>query len=198
MTLRKDLSYGGVGKEGNYAGETAKAHFRRLREGWYERYAPADKPGIDIGCGIDPLNNTFHKWDAVYGDGDATYMDGVPDATYHTVYASHVLEHLQDPVEAVRNWWRILQPGGHLIICVPHRDLYENKKELPSNWNSDHKWFWLPQEFDPPHTLSLAHVVGRGTDRDTVLIRVLDEGHKSSGLDEHPGGEYSIEAIVRK
>lgn len=198
MTLRKDNCYSAVGKNGSYAGETAKAHSRRLRENWYSKFAPPELSGIDIGCGIDPINDTFYKWDSIYGDGDVTFMDGVPDESFHTVYCSHVLEHLQDPVEAVKNWWRILKPGGHLIICVPHRDLYEQKKELPSNWNSDHKWFWLPQNFEPPYTLSLAHIVGKGTERDFVLVRVLNEGYNGVGLESHPSGEYSIETIVKK
>jgi SAM-dependent methyltransferase len=196
--LRKDRTYGGVGKDGNYAGETEKSRLRRIKEGWFHKYAPPDQPGIDIGCGIDPLNDTFSLWDGIYGDGDATFMDGIPDETFHTVYASHILEHLADPVEAVRNWWRILKPGGHLIILVPHRDLYEKRKELPSIWNSDHKWFWLPSEMEPPHTLSLAHVIGSGTGKDLIWIRVLDEGYVDNGSDTQPGGEYSIEGIVQK
>jgi SAM-dependent methyltransferase len=196
--LRKDLSYGGVGKDGNYAGETAKSHQRRLNEGWYQRYAPANKPGIDIGCGIDPINNTFYRWDSIYGDGDATFMDGIPDEMFQTVYSSHLLEHIQDPVEAVRNWWRILKPSGHLIVVVPHRDLYEQQKELPSRWNSDHKWFWLPTEHELPHTLSLAHVVGAATGKDTIFVRILDENYVNNGVDQQAGGEYSIEAVVQK
>lgn len=185
MALRKELSYGGVGREGNYQGETAKARDRRLREGWFQKFII--DPGIDIGCGIDPINDTFDRWDAIYGDGDATFMDGIPDEHYMTVISSHLLEHLHDVKEAVSNWWRILKPGGHLIIVVPHRDLFEEKKELPSLRNSDHKWFWLPMEQESPCTLSLSHVIRASTGQDSFLLRTLDQN-----------GEYSIEAIVQK
>jgi SAM-dependent methyltransferase len=184
--------------DGNFVGETAKAHNRRLNEGWFEKFAPENLPGIDIGCGIDPLNNSFMLWDQMYGCGDATYMDGVPDNTFNTVYASHVLEHVINPIEAVTNWWRILQPGGNLIINVPHRDLYERKKELPSRYNPDHKTFWLPMESEEPHTLSLANVIGTATGQTNFLLRVLQEEYCNPGEDKHAGGEYSIEAIVQK
>lgn len=196
--LRKDLTYGAVGKNGNYRGETAKSHERRVREGWYERYAPKHLSGIDIGCGIDPIYEHFYKWDTIFGDGDATYMDSIPDNQFSTVIASHILEHLEDPIEAIRNWWRILKPGGWLVVIVPHRDLYEKRKELPSQWNGDHKWFWLPLEFDPPHTLSLSYIMSVGTNKDEILTRVLDEGYIDHGPGRQPGGEYSIEALVRK
>ena len=45
-----------------YDGETSKAHNRRLEEGWFEKYAPPDRIGLDIGCGEDPLNKTFRRW----------------------------------------------------------------------------------------------------------------------------------------
>ena len=174
-------------KDGNFVGETAKAHERRKKEGWFERFAPPDLPGIDIGCGIDPLNDSFLLWDKIYDCSDATFMDGVPDNIFKTVHSSHLLEHLTYPVIAVQNWWRITAPGGNLIIIVPHRDLYELKKELPSIHNPDHKSFWLPTESEPPHTFSLAAVISTATKTKNFLMRVLDTD-----------GEYSIEAIVQK
>lgn len=182
-------------------GETTKARERRLREGWFERFAPEDRPGIDIGCQYDPLNQTFRRWDHLFGDGDAALMEGVHDRTFHTVYASHVLEHMVDPVVALKNWYRILKRGGHLIVLVPHRDLYEKKKTLPSNWNTDHKWFWLPDRAEEPHTLSLEDVIRRAEldDAEVVYLRVLDEGYdRSLPVDVHPVGEFSIEAIIKR
>jgi len=52
---------------------------------------------------------------------DAATLEGVPDDTYDLVQASHVLEHL--PIaqagQAVRHWWRVLKPGGRLVIATP-------------------------------------------------------------------------------
>lgn len=43
----------------------------------------------------------------------------VPEGRYHVVVASHVLEHLENAPDAVRDWLRVLKPGGHLLIGVP-------------------------------------------------------------------------------
>lgn len=182
-----------------WKGETSKAHARRLREGWYEKYAPDQLSGIDLGCQHDPLNHTFRRWDIIFGDGDAMLMDGVPDDTFHTVYASHLLEHMVDPVTAVRNWYRILKPGGHLIICVPHRDLYEKQTSLPSRWNHDHKSLWLPDGPQEGDTRTVkATVLAAIPDANIVSLRVLDEGYEAGEPHDHAFGEYSIEAIVKK
>jgi predicted SAM-dependent methyltransferase len=179
--------------------ETYKARDRRLRTGWFEKYAPIDQLGIDIGCGDDPLHQTFIRWDAGLGSGDAALMAGVPDELYHTVYSSHVLEHVENYPVALRNWWRITAPEGHLIVVVPHRDLYEKKLQPPSIWNGDHKWFWLPDQDKPPRTLSLRRVLADILPTaNLVSFEVLQDGWEDVGADVHATGEYSIEAILKK
>lgn len=187
-------------EEKGYRGETGKCRQRRLKEFWFEKYAPEDKIGIDIGCQEDPLNHTFRRFDWVYGDGDATEMIGVPNNTFWTVYASHVLEHLQYPQKAIRRWYEITRPGGHLIIIVPHRDLYERKRFPPSNWNPEHTYFWLPDAEDPPMTKSLKkEVLTAIPNAEIVQFRVLDDGYDYTiPPDCHAIGEFSIECIVKK
>lgn len=176
--------------------ETTKAAARREREGWFEKFIALDRPGLDIGAGADPLNATFRRWDKA--DGDATFLEGVPDAAFWSVYSSHCLEHLADPVTALRNWWRVLRPGGFLVVVVPARDLYEKRITLPSRWNEEHKTFWLPDRSEPPCTFSLADTIRQAIpDGELIHVRILDEGYEGNG-DGHAGGEYSIEAVVRK
>jgi SAM-dependent methyltransferase len=183
-----------------YRGETSKARQRRLKEGWFSKFAPEDLIGIDIGCQEDALNHTFRRFDWVYGDGDATDMIGVPNDTFWTVYASHVLEHLSFPQKAIRRWYEITKPGGHLIIIVPHRDLYERKRFPPSNWNPEHTYFWLPEDEDPPMTKSLKkEVLTVIPNANIVQFRVLDDGYDYSiPVDCHAVGEFSIECIIKK
>lgn len=178
--------------------ETDKAFERRQREGFFARYTQG--PGIDIGCSTSPVTPDCDKWDKSLGHGDATTMTGVPDCKYDYVYSSHCLEHLDDPITALRNWWRILRPCGWLIVMVPHRDLYEKRLTLPSRWNADHKYFWLPVWSEPPHTLGLIAVAisALGETFWPQSLRVLDEGFGNSGEYVHSSGEYSIEMILRK
>jgi SAM-dependent methyltransferase len=43
----------------------------------------------------------------------------LPDASFDFVIASDVLEHLADDIGALREWRRILKPGGSLLVFVP-------------------------------------------------------------------------------
>jgi len=179
--------------------ETRKAHARRLREGWYDKYCPRDAHGIDIGSGPFPIHDTYRGWDFIFGDTDATLMAGVPDNEYDVVFSGHCLEHLYDPVEALRNWYRITKPGGYLIVNVPHRMLYEKVDRLPSRYNGDHKHLWLPDIGEPPDTRGLRETILQAIpDADIIYIKTLDEGFQSNGMDQHSSGEYSISGVIRK
>ncbi|MCA8832428.1 class I SAM-dependent methyltransferase [Hymenobacter pini] len=50
-------------------------------------------------------------------------MDGArldfPDAAFDLVIASDVLEHIADEQQALREWQRVLRPGGQLLVFVP-------------------------------------------------------------------------------
>ena len=182
-----------------FRGETQKAELRRKSEGWFDKYAPSYQTGIDIGCGRDPLNQTFRRWDILLGDGSAEEMDEVPDGIFQTVYASHILEHLDRPLTALQNWYRILRPGGNLIIVVPHRDLYEGRKNLPSQWNQEHRTYWLPDRDEDACTLSLSKTVTDAIPTGKIVeLQVLSSGWTMPNQNEHPSGEYSIEIIVFK
>jgi SAM-dependent methyltransferase len=208
--------------------ETSKAHERRIREGFFKKYT--NGVGLDVGCGHDPIHapsfaqpgdllewpgfglwvtQSIMKgskfvvpWDMCHGDGDAHELALIQPETFDYVHSSHLLEHLEDPVRFLRRAFEVLKPGGYLLLLVPHRDRYENKRLLPSNWNGDHKSYWLPEEHDPPHTWGLLQVLklaaGVSTEWNLQYIRVCDEGWTKPPEGQHAGGEYSIEAVVRK
>lgn len=117
--------------------ETSKCQKMRGMAGHFFNYLKGK--GIDIGCGDDKLqieSGTVDSWDIC--DGDAMLMKDVKDCTYDFVYSSHCLEHLKDVELALKNWARILKPGGFLYFTVPDFVLYE-KMLFPSKFNGDHK-----------------------------------------------------------
>jgi SAM-dependent methyltransferase len=46
----------------------------------------------------------------------------LPSNGYDAVLSSHVLEHLANPIGALREWLRVLRPGGHLLTVLPHKE----------------------------------------------------------------------------
>lgn len=92
---------------------------------------------IDIGCGRDPVCPGAEPFDMPHGDA-AQIASLRPNDHYDTVHSSHCLEHMPDPVAAIHQWWKLVKPGGYLIVVVPDENLYE-QGFWPSRFNSDHK-----------------------------------------------------------
>lgn len=57
--------------------------------------------------------------------------DGLPfrDGSWDYVLSSHVLEHFDDPIRALKEWYRVVRPGGYIFIIVPHRDRTFDREE---------------------------------------------------------------------
>ena len=131
--------------------------------------------------------------------GDAQYLKGKKDNTYDFVYSSHTIEHLPDPSEAIRNWFRVVKPGGYLIIYLPHRDLYEKKKTLPSRFNPNHLHFFLIDKDEKPDTLGIIPLIERSINNfQLIYAKECNEGHTIKNPLVHSDGEYSIEVVIKK
>jgi SAM-dependent methyltransferase len=46
----------------------------------------------------------------------------IADESYDFVLASHVLEHVANPLRALSEWKRILKPSGTILVVVPHKN----------------------------------------------------------------------------
>jgi SAM-dependent methyltransferase len=176
-------------------GEATKARARREREGFFDRYCRGI--GLDVGYGGDLVSPNAYGYDVE--DGDAEVLQGIPDEGFDFVHSSHVLEHMADVELALRNWWRVVRPGGYLLLLVPDRDLYEKRQHLPSRWNRDHKHFFLLDREDPPDTLAIVPLIERTLPEvEFIYYKICDEGHTVEDPSVHSDGEYSIEVVLRK
>jgi predicted SAM-dependent methyltransferase len=93
--------------------------------------------GIDIGFGGDPITPSALRMDlpspytAVGGAtvqlaGDCRNLHWLRDGALDYVYSSHVLEDFpeSETIEVLREWTRVLRPGGCLILLLPDQQRY--------------------------------------------------------------------------
>jgi SAM-dependent methyltransferase len=175
--------------------ETSKARTRRAKENFFEKYCRGKS--LDIGYGGDPITEKCRGWDIEDGDGQT--LEGIADEEFDFVYSSHLLEHMNNAEIAIKNWWRVLKPGGYLILYLPERELYERKKTLPSCWNPEHKRFFLLDRDEPPDTVGVIPMIKRClSDYEVMEAKVCNEGHEIIAEDVQSKGEYSIEVVLKK
>jgi SAM-dependent methyltransferase len=125
------------------------------------KYRPADFSRkylqgkvIDIGASTDPVCAWAEIFDLEQGDANEILRFRSAES-YDTVHSSHCLEHMHDPVAALKQWWALVRKGGFLVLVVPEEDMYE-QGIWPSRFNPDHKatfrlrrsTTWSPVSYD--------------------------------------------------
>lgn len=106
--------------------------------------------GLDLGCGpskafphftgVDNLADVELFGIKIEPDvvvDSCEQLTGFDDESQDFVFSSHLLEHIEDYAGALREWWRVIKPGGHLVLYLPHKDLYPNCGTEGAN--PDHK-----------------------------------------------------------
>ena len=98
--------------------------------------------GIDVGAGKWPVFGARAVED---NETENAYKIAEKDGALDYVFSSHLLEHLERPVEALKEWSRVVRPGGVIFLYVPH--------PVCEMWDKEILDFhiWNPS----PHDLSL-------------------------------------------
>lgn len=157
-------------------------------------------PIIDIGYGEDKITTNAVGYDKA--DGNAETCSNLEPESFATVFSSHCLEHMKNPLVALSAWWKLLKPFGFMIIYVPDEDLYE-QGQWPSTFNSDHKHSFTPSKSGSwsPKSLNIIDLIKYLPDHKLYSLRVLDTGYDYTLIRNDQttaGAEAHIELILQK
>lgn len=122
--------------------------------------------GLDLGCGSDKAFPHFIGVDN--GDHDENFgfrsaadvmvktcekLDIFASASMDFVFSSHLLEHIENTKETLTEWWRLVRPGGYMILYLPHKNLYPNIGSKDANPTHVH-------DFHPEDIVKLMQEIG--------------------------------------
>lgn len=101
---------------------------------------------LNLGCGRDIKEGWVNvDYVAHAGVDKVVNLNILPydfqDSSVDEIHCSHVLEHLNEPIEVMKELARIVKMGGKVTIIVPH---YTS----PGAYSPLHKTFWHSRFFD--------------------------------------------------
>jgi len=100
---------------------------------------------IDLGGGLFPKDG-YMTFDIEGADVNFDLNGGIPlpDNSVGVINASHVIEHLRDPIKTMREIHRVLAHGGWVFIEVPSTDgrgAWQDPTHV-SFWNENSFWYY--------------------------------------------------------
>jgi SAM-dependent methyltransferase len=154
-------------------------HLEGLRRGLLRSFrdiAEPTRPVLDLYCGTKPYQELI-PWRPVWGMdldrhfGRADVLGALPlpfrSGSFGIVLCSQALHLVDDPAATVDEMARVLAPGGHAVVTIPHLFLAEGPFER--HWSSDdvdrlfERWEEVRIEGIDGPGAALAFVVGRLT-----------------------------------
>jgi FkbM family methyltransferase len=154
---------------------------QRERDRWIAAQAAAVPAGarvLDVGAGTCPYRGLFahttyqtHDFKAYEGEklgggnayGAIDYVSDItalpiPDGSFDVVLCTEVLEHVPEPIAALREMARVLRPGGKLIVTAP---LGSGLHQLPFHFYGGYTPHWY-EKFMPQFGVRVESITPNG------------------------------------
>ena len=110
---------------------------------------------VNVGCGHDIRKNAINV--DLYDDradvkADAKNLSMFADGSVDVVIASQILEHFtfEEGKAALAEWFRVLRPGGELVVAVPDMDAVVVRwHDLPEEVKTATMYFFYGAQVGP-------------------------------------------------
>ena len=104
--------------------------FFGLRGGFPVYLAAAQIDGVNFSTdtiweGKIKAGKTFNYYNGKVGEqyiAEATDLRNIASASYDFLLSSHSLEHVANPIKALKEWHRVLKPGSLLCLVLPDKE----------------------------------------------------------------------------
>lgn len=145
------------------------AHMRLCR---IANLVPSIQPSLlDVGCSIGATVTAAKQrgWDAHGADVSQSAIDfchrlelncrwydggflPYPNQSFDVVTSWHVIEHVDDVTKTLQDWFRVLRPGGILMLETPHAQCWKARMlgaRYAKFWPPEHVYTFTPHTIAP-------------------------------------------------
>ncbi|HXD55766.1 MAG TPA: methyltransferase domain-containing protein [Solirubrobacteraceae bacterium] len=133
--------------------------------------------------------------------GEAGSLTNFATGSYDALLSSHVIEHLANPIGALREWQRVVRPGGRILIVAPHLDgTFDHRRAVTT---LEHLFEDAARETDEGDTTHIEEVLAlHDLERDpgapdrATFERRARENQKTRGVHHHTFTSRSMAELL--
>ena len=147
-----------------------------------------NKTVLDVGCRDKVCKNSLESFGLQWTGIDPfpacegvikAYMEdmsGVPSESYDFIFACHSFEHCEHPIEALKEMYRIIKPGGYVFIATPMPCAHQILNADP-----DHIFVLIPMNF-----VRLMHYTNFREYSSTIFPGDIEQNHTIVSVGRKP------------
>ena len=98
-----------------------------IKHDWYNEFHNNVLYEMELTKQHELLTENFETW-----DGKIFYDNFLDERKYDVIWASHIFEHFQFPLEALKKCYSLLNPNGILFVAMPDQFFID--------WNGVYSW----------------------------------------------------------
>ncbi len=183
----------------------------------FEKHILPESYVLDFGCGGGYLLNGLECARKIgyeinpnarrnaesLGIDTVSSFEELEDDSFDVVISNHALEHVPTPFETLKQLYRVLAPGGLIVLVLPCEQSTDTEFNFNPNDINQHLYSWCPQTLG-----NLVKLAGFKIELCTTLRHKWTPDYESSYTDERyhdrckqyaiEKGNYQIKCIGRK
>lgn len=130
----------------------------------------------------------------------SSLLGQIRDSSYDFILSSHSLEHTANPVKALKEWIRVMRPGGALILILPNYKKIVDRRRTPTT--VEHMFDDFAQDSDETDLTHLEEVLRYHRGADEEENRLREELHwdnfKHRIMHHHVFDEHNSRTLLEK
>ena len=130
---------------------------------------------------------------------EGSELAGISDNSYDFLLSSHNLEHMANPLKALKQWQRVVKPRGYVVVVLPHYARTFDHRRVPTTVEHMQKDFYNGVgEDDLTHVEETfaAHRLNEGSQSDEDLRALLLNNYKHRTMHHHVFNEVNSRALM--
>ncbi len=135
----------------------------------------------------------FEKMPHISIIDDAEELQTITNSSQDFVIGNHLIEHFQDPIKAIKNFFRILRSGGIIYLAIPNKEFtFDRNRQSTTNEHLMNDYNNGPEKSKLAHYEEFVRLVENEDDPAKITLRVNELMSQNYSIHFHAWSQFAI------